>query len=125
MIMKVEKPVKEMNYEMNVKYYLRVRGYGQSFRMLQEFVKRGWRKTVFARPKEGDREEWRLMVQDVPARMRVDYPKDSIAVELLQPPAADVEKQVTNSQRCHECMQEDPINGVHGAFSFHSFDGDW
>ena len=69
---KKEKPVKEMNYEMNIKYYLRVRGYGQSFRML---------------------------VQDVPAKMRVDYPKDSIAVVLLQPPAAEVEKRAKGKSR--------------------------
>ncbi|CAJ1424930.1 unnamed protein product [Effrenium voratum] len=91
---KKEKPVKEMNYEMNIKYYLRVRGYGQSFRMPQEFIKRGWRKTVFARPKGGDHDEWRLLVQDVPAKMRVDYPKDSIAVDAHRADLVAIKKEL-------------------------------
>ena len=73
-----EKPVKEMNHEMNIKYVAMVNHSG-----CREFIKRGWRKIVFARPKDSDHEEWRLLAQDVPAKMRVDYPKDSIVVVLL------------------------------------------
>ncbi|CAJ1436960.1 unnamed protein product [Effrenium voratum] len=97
---KKEKPVKEMNYEMNIKYYLRVRGYGQSFRMPQEFIKRGWRKTVFARPKGGDHDEWRLLVQDVPAKMRVDYPKDSIAVDAHRADLVAIKKELDKGGAC-------------------------
>ena len=58
---KKEKPVKEMNYEMNIKYYLRCVAM-VSRSVPQEFIKKGWRKTVFARPKGGDHDEWRLLV---------------------------------------------------------------
>ncbi|CAJ1338737.1 unnamed protein product, partial [Effrenium voratum] len=113
---KKEKPVKEMNYEMNIKYYLRVRGYGQSFRMPQEFIKRGWRKTVFARPKGGDHDEWRLLVQDVPAKMRVDYPKDSIAVVLLSIGEVWTSEFLDFlSEKAHEASAQDMLQFGHPA----------